>query len=217
MKIRVLVLISLLFSLSAFGQEYSTFYHQRASLFEELPIKKGDIVFVGNSLTNGGEWFELFNNLKVKNRGISGDVCQGVYDRLDPILKGRPKKIFLMIGVNDLARGKSVDNIIEGIYAIVDKIKRDSPRTKIYVQSLLPFNNTFSTFSGHTSKGSEVLAINGLLASLAKEWEVTFIDLYGHFIDEADGKMDKKYTNDGLHLLGAGYTLWAQLLKPYVK
>ena len=48
----------------------------------------------GGFCGNGGEWAELLNNKRVKNRGISGDICQGVYDRLDPILKGKPAKIF---------------------------------------------------------------------------------------------------------------------------
>lgn len=58
-----------------------------------------DIIFLGNSITNGGEWSELLNNKHVKNRGISGDICMGVYDRLDAVLKGKPAKIFLLIGI----------------------------------------------------------------------------------------------------------------------
>ena len=92
MKRIVLLLLGLLLALPQFAQErkYSTFYEQRATLFEELPVTSKDIIFLGNSITNGCEWAELFQNKNVKNRGISGDICMGVYDRLDPIVKGKP-------------------------------------------------------------------------------------------------------------------------------
>ena len=86
-----------LMSLSAQeAYQYNQFYYQRSTLFEKLPIDSDDIVFLGNSITNGCEWHELFNNPNIKNRGISSDVSMGVYDRLDPIIKGKPAKIFLM-------------------------------------------------------------------------------------------------------------------------
>lgn len=215
MRNKILILFLFVLSVSAYGQEYSTFYYQRATLFEQLPIGSKDIVFLGNSITNGGEWAELLNNPRVKNRGISGDVCQGVYDRLDPIVKGKPKKVFLLIGTNDLSRGRNPEFIVKGIQSIVDKIHQESPRTKVYVQSILPVNNTTGMFSGHTSKSNEILEVNSNLKLLSKEWGVTYIDLHSHFIDD-EGKMNLKYSNDGLHLLGAGYLLWSKLLKPYM-
>ena len=59
--------------------QYNQFYYQRATLFEKLPIDSDDIVFLGNSITNGCEWHELFNNPNIKNRGISSDVSMGIY------------------------------------------------------------------------------------------------------------------------------------------
>ena len=78
MKRIVLLLLGLLLALPQFAQErkYSTFYEQRATLFEELPVTSKDIIFLGNSITNGCEWAELFQNKNVKNRGISGDICE---------------------------------------------------------------------------------------------------------------------------------------------
>ena len=89
MKNIALLLLGLFFALPQFAQErkYSTFYEQRATLFEELPVTSKDIIFLGNSITNGCEWGELFQNSHVKNRGISGDICMGVYDRLNPVVK----------------------------------------------------------------------------------------------------------------------------------
>lgn len=69
MKTILLLIIGLIYSLFTFGQterKYSTYYYQRASLFEQLPISSDDILFIGNSITDGGEWSELFQNPHIK-------------------------------------------------------------------------------------------------------------------------------------------------------
>lgn len=105
---RFLFLISL-FCLSSAMQaqerKHTTFYDQRATLFETLPTSKDDIIFLGNSITNGCEWAELLGNAHAKNRGISGDTTNGVLDRLHVITAGKPSKVFLLIGINDLSGG----------------------------------------------------------------------------------------------------------------
>ncbi|WP_353330079.1 GDSL-type esterase/lipase family protein [Bacteroides sedimenti] len=204
-------------SVSAQKRKYSTFYEQRASLFELLPTTSKDIIFLGNSITNGCEWAELFNNPHVKNRGISGDICEGVYDRLDPIVKGKPAKLFLLIGINDVSRGTSADTIALGIKRIIEKVQSASPRTKIYLQSVLPVSNEYNMFSTHTSRGNVVLEINSRLVKLAKEKKITYIDLYSHFVNKETGKLRSDLSNDGLHMLGKGYMLWRDLVKQYVK
>lgn len=98
-------------TMQAQEQKHSTFYYQRATLFETLPTSKSDIIFLGNSITNGGEWAELLGNPHAKNRGISGDTTQGVLDRLSTITKGKPSKIFLLIGTNDLSRGRALTRL----------------------------------------------------------------------------------------------------------
>ena len=218
MKRIILLLFGILLALPQFAQErkYSTYYYQRATLFEELPVTSEDIVFVGNSITDGCEWRELFDNNHVKNRGISGDICMGVYDRLDPIVKGQPGKIFLLIGINNVSRGMAADTIVSEIAMIIHKIKRESPKTKLYLQSVLPVNDCYGMFGGHTSRYQVVKQINDLLQPLAKEEGVTYVDLYSHFVDGDTGKMNPQYTNDGLHLLGKGYLLWRDIVKPYV-
>lgn len=219
MKKFVFLMTVLALSLVCHAQErkYSTFYYQRATLFEELPITSKDIVFLGNSITNGAEWSELFQNKNVKNRGISGDICMGVYDRLDAILKGKPAKIFLLIGINDVNRGTPADTIVSRIGMIARKIKTDSPKTKLYLQSVLPVTDHYKMFQGHTSRWQVIPEINKGLIRLAAEEGATYIDLYSHFVDEKTGKMNINYTNDGLHLLGKGYMKWVEIVKPYMK
>ena len=196
-------------------QKYSTFYMQRASLFSKLPITPKDIVFIGNSITNGAEWAELFPQKHVKNRGISGDTSEGVYDRLDPVVKGKPAKIFILIGINDISRGIKVENIVMNMRRIVEKIQTESPKTKIYIQSILPVNPDFEMFKTHM-KPQLIQEINLHYQNIAQEYKVKYIDIYSHFLEKGTNKMNKIYTNDGLHLLGEGYLLWSEIIKPYL-
>ena len=75
-------------------------YERWTSQFEHLEIQAGDVVFLGDSITEGGAWDELFPGVPVRNRGIGGDTTSGVLDRLDQITRGRPAKVFLKIGTN---------------------------------------------------------------------------------------------------------------------
>lgn len=60
-----------------------------------------------------------------------------------------------------------------------------------------------------------VVAILFVASANAQE-NLTYIDLYSHFVDEETGKMNVEYTNDGVHLLGKGYKKWVEIIKPYV-
>lgn len=198
-------------------QKHSTFYYQRATLFEVLPTSKSDIIFLGNSITNGGEWAELLGNPHAKNRGISGDTTQGVLDRLSTITKGKPSKIFLLIGTNDLSRGKSVDEVAKNVEKIVERVKRESPATKLYVQSVFPVNPKFNKFLGHMNRQKDIAALNAKIKAVAARHGVTYIDVYKSLVTPSTDVMDPEYTNDGLHLLGKGYQKWVDVLKPYLK
>lgn len=204
-------------TMQAHEQKHSTFYYQRATLFEALPTSKSDIIFLGNSITNGGEWAELLRNPHAKNRGISGDTTQGVLDRLSTITKGKPSKIFLLIGTNDLSRGKSVDEVAKNVEKIVERVKRESPKTKLYVQSVFPVNPKFNKFLGHMNRQKDIAALNAKIKAVAARHGVKYIDVYKALVIPSTDVMNPEYTNDGLHLLGKGYLKWVEVLKPYLK
>lgn len=221
--------IFLIFLLSQFGNHpqaqvklpvfpdslFSTYYHQRWTLFQSLPQTKGDIIFIGNSITDGSEWSELFNDLQVKNRGISGDITAGIIKRIDEVIKRKPAKVFLMIGTNDLARGITADSVVKRILLLSDYFYQQTPSAKLLIQSILPVNSVFGKFNDHTSKTEQIELVNKKLAKESAAHRYTFIDLYSAFCNK-EGKLDTKYSNDGLHLLGEGYLLWQHLIYPYV-
>ncbi|MBR3302572.1 MAG: serine acetyltransferase [Bacteroidales bacterium] len=215
---------------------YSEHYYKRRESFKsEAPISGNDIVFLGNSLTESGKWEEYFSSVNAKlkknggairNRGINGDTFEGIDNRLSTILEGQPKTIFLLTGANDVSHNLSADSIANGIMNVVKRIKRESPKTKIYLQSLLPINESFGRYKLLTGKTAEISKINGLLAQMAKEEQVTFLDIYPLFLDGGKAALKKPaneqvmnpaITNDGLHLKESGYKIWADAIRKYVK
>lgn len=215
MKHLLTLVAAVLVALTSAARQPSVYYDQRASLFEVLPVDSTDIVMVGNSLTDGCEWNELFGMPNVKNRGIISDVIEGVADRIDPVLDGHPAKIFLLIGVNDISHKLTADSLATAMSALVDHIIGRSPSTRLYIEACLPVNNDFKRYKNLIGTEQVLLDYNKALRRIADERHLTFIDTFPTFADAA-GKLDPEVTNDGLHLTGRGYLRWRELLLPYI-
>lgn len=194
---------------------YNDYYYQRSSMFKELPVTEGDFIFLGDSLTDGGQWSEMFDNGSVKNRGIISDIVQGVYDRVDYVLKGQPKKIFLMIGVNDVSHHLTNDSIVDAVEKLVVRIKNESPKTDLHLQSCLPINNTFRRYKNIFNKEDSVRIINVLLEQVAEKHDIKWINLYPAFADR-QCNLRKELTSDGLHLNEKGYKIWRDRVAKYI-
>lgn len=185
-------------------------YIQKIATFKSNPLQTGDIVFIGNSITEqGGNWGLRFNNPKVKNRGIAGDVTAGVINRLAEIYYYKPKKVFLEIGINDMFRDDlTPEYIANNIKSIVDKIHLESPDTKIYVHTILPTSN-------NTALKNKIATTNTIIKNSKQSDYYQVIDLYPLFAD-ANDLMISSYSTDGVHLSEAGYVLWQNFIKGFV-
>ncbi len=191
-------------------------YDEQVHQFEAYPNAEEDIIFLGNSITARTHWDELLQLPAARNRGISGDTTFGLLERLDEITEGNPKKVFILIGINDISRDFPDEIIIENYKEILRRIKEESPATRVYVQTILPVNESFGIYKNHYGKDDHILKINNFLKGLKKEKGLVIIDLHDHFLD-TNNRLDAKYTEEGLHLNAKGYQVWAELLKPYLK
>ena len=187
-------------------------YALKVEQFRSFPNSSKDIIFLGNSITARTDWMELLGRTDVRNRGISGDITFGILERLDEVTEGKPAKIFILIGINDISRNVPDSFIIDNYRKMIQRIKKESPKTKIYFHTLMPVNNEFTQFKNHYNKDEHILNVNDELKKLCAKEKITVIDLYPHFLD-AGKKLDKKYTIDGLHLTAEGYKVWAAILK----
>lgn len=188
------------------------YYRQRVLFFSQMPNEKKEIIFLGNSITEAGEWQELVPGKRVKNRGISGDVTYGVWARLDEVLASKPSKIFLLIGVNDLKRGIPVDTIVSTYRRIVEKIKATSPKTTLYIQSVLPVNETMLNETYKKVTNSLIIALNEKLVQLAASTRCVYADVRS-IMQDANGQLTKELTTDGIHLWPLTYIRWVDYLK----
>ena len=184
----------------------------RIAKFESEPVVTGRVIFLGNSITQGGDWATLTGDSTVINRGIGADITFGLRARLDDVTRRKPSKLFVLIGINDVSKDIP-DAVIAAQYrALIDSVKRQSPTTRIFVQSILPLNPTVKNFPQHYDKQERVIAVNRLIRRMARETEATYVDLWPVFVDR-QGRLDASLTNDGLHLNPAGYARWVRYLK----
>jgi lysophospholipase L1-like esterase len=191
------------------------YYKDRVIAFSKEPVAAGRIIFLGNSITERGDWKQLTGDTTVINRGISGDNTTGVLRRLDDIILRRPSKLFILIGINDISKEIPDADIADNYRKIITQVTAGSPGTVIYFQSLLPVNNLAKGFALRYDKQPHIVSTNLLLKQLCASMNITYVDLYPMFLN-AEQKLDLKYTTDGLHLTEAAYRKWVGFLKEQV-
>ena len=188
-------------------------YKEVIEEFKEKPLNLNDIVFLGNSITAGGnDWSERLNIPNIKNRGIGGDTTDGVLARLDEIIYFKPKAVFLLIGINDLWNNPQTDSSIKrignNIHKIANHISKKSPKTIIYVQTVLPVKKEIYK--------NQIISLNQIIknnASNSNSYSV--IDLYSIFVNDS-GLIIDELSYDGVHLNEKGYDHWVKFIRPII-
>jgi lysophospholipase L1-like esterase len=188
-------------------------YPKKIAGFKTDPLQLHDVVFLGNSITQlGGDWGTRLGNAivrnrktAIRNRGIAGDVTDGVIARLGEITYVKPTAVFLEIGINDLFNDTlSAERTAANIIRITELIHRKSPRTRIFVQTVFP-----------TDRDPIQLKVNetNRLIHTHKTRNFTILETHDLFTDN-EGKMRKDLSTDGVHLNEKGYAVWVDYLKP---
>ena len=191
----------------------NSYYKHKKSQFEILTKSHDSILFLGDSLTDEGEWVELLGNANIVNRGISGDTTRRILNRLDAVVDTKPKQIFLMVGINDFVNEKkSIEEVLNKYQIILKELKTKIPQTEVFVQSVLPVNNNLTYFLQDNQK---VIKFNLKLQELAKEFDYKYIDIFSNLAD-SDNQLDVNYTTDGVHLNGKAYLIWKEAVEKYV-
>jgi len=184
----------------------------RIAKFAKEPIVTGRVIFLGNSITEMGDWKKATGDTTVINRGIGGDITYGILKRLKDITDRQPSKVFLLIGINDIGKDIPDSVIADNDLKIVREIQSKCPQTKIYVESVLPVNSTIPNFPQHYDKEQHVVALNKLLKANAAEGGYTYVDIF-HLFTDSHGRLKSELTYEGLHVKPPAYIIWVNYLK----
>ena len=161
-------------------------------------------VFLGDSLTQDGDWATWFPDLNAVNLGRSGDTTDGVLARLGEVVAAHPDEVLLLIGTNDLGTRQTVEHLVRNIQSIMVDLRRDLPGARMLLQSILPRGREFA---------EQIQTANIHLRQFSATVRAQYLDLWPA-LAEADGELNPAYSEDRLHLNAAGYEAWLSELPP---
>lgn len=161
------------------------------------------LVFLGDSLTEGGDWAAWFPDDDVVNLGIGGNTTLDVIARLPQVVEADPDSIVLLIGTNDFASKRSVEQVVRSIENILVDLRRLLPGVRLLLLSIPPRQEEFS---------ARIHDANRHLRQFAATVRAQYLDLWPALaVGEA---LNPDFTDDGLHFTDAGYAAWRDELVP---
>lgn len=169
-----------------------------------LTVGETSVVFLGDSITAGGDWQAWFPERTVHNLGVSGDTSDDVISRMDAVVAVRPGVVALLIGTNDLSARHSVEHIVRNIEYIMVSLRRELPGARLLVQSIMPRGREFAP---------QIQDANRHVRQFAPSINAHFLDLWPALALE-DGEIDPEFSTDRVHLTPAGYQAWLSELHP---
>lgn len=181
----------------------------RVEIFALFPPGPTDLVMLGDSLSELGPWQDLLGLSTVRAQGIGGDTVPGLIARVGTL--GTPRMVALLVGVNDLNHGQTVDALLADYERLLAAIATQAPSARVLVQAILPLD---AALYG-TKVQARIQDANRGLEALARARGHAWLDL--HAIFHVDGGLDPHCTYDGLHLNATGYRRWAAALAPLVR
>ena len=157
-----------------------------------------DVVFMGDSITEGGNFESVINNSK--NAGIAGDWITKTKDVVPYVVNYSPRKVYLMIGINSL-RVFTLEDCVTQYLELISLMVSEMPNTEIIIESVLPIS----------VDAQHIVIFNNFLKEFSVSLGLKYIDLYSLY--EVEGKLPDDITTDGLHLSSEGYEKWYEVLR----
>ncbi|HAM25376.1 MAG TPA: hypothetical protein DCP11_01360 [Microbacteriaceae bacterium] len=162
------------------------------------------VLFLGDSITQHGDWEAWFPDVNVHNFGIGGNSTEDVLARLNTVVEAHPDEIVLLVGTNDLGMRRNVEQLVRNIQSILVDLRRDLPGSRMLLQSVLPRGREFA---------DRIREANIHLRQFSPTVHAQYLDLWPIMALE-DGELNPAYSDDRLHLNAAGYEAWLSELRP---
>ncbi|MCX6270061.1 MAG: GDSL-type esterase/lipase family protein [Bacteroidetes bacterium] len=190
------------------------YWKSKVEEFSHLPAEDSLVVFLGNSLTEHFNEHMMFKD-HVINLGISGDFTEGILKRMDQVTRLKPRKLFIMIGINDIIEKVPPFHMRNNYRHMFHNFSHECPDTQIFIQSILPTIGLESPFTSNRDNVNLIRETNDFLKQLCLKDHLTYIDLFSHFITDTH-ELNPDLTTDGVHLNEKGYAVWERVLTPFL-
>ncbi len=184
------------------AQKAARFIHTK---YNHMAFSKPvDVVMFGDSITEWGPWHDGIIGVRVANRGLAGDTTQGMVMRLETTRVCMPQLVCVMAGINDLAQGYHIDEIIHNYAEMLSFWQQHG--IEVWVQSTLHVGARLAALN------PQVVLLNQQLAELCAQRGVRFIDVNAQLCPQ--GELALNCSADDLHLNAHAYTRWLEQLNP---
>ena len=187
------------------------YFRGRMEEFSRERHEPGCVVMLGDSLTDfAGDWSVYLPGWNVVNRGIAGDMIEGMELRLGEIASLHPSQLYVLAGCNNFVKhpGISAEDVWQIYEHFLDSIRTTLQGVPLHIISLLPMHSICPDYTDFNPKAEKM---NTYLREAAPRYGYEYIDLATPLKDEA-GDLKTKYTIDGCHLNEKGFRIWADLI-----
>jgi lysophospholipase L1-like esterase len=178
------------------------YWKDKVSQYEILNSKQnGGILFVGDSMVERFQVEEFFSTFKIYNRGNAWDDTKSLLSRLNnTVLNKNPAKVIIYIGGNDILYKSPFSESIKNFEEIINSLKESN--VEIVIISILPVWET------NKRDNKDISKLNMLIQKLCAKHSIVFFDIHDRFLNQ-NGELKQEFSNDGVHMNGAGYKLFA--------
>jgi lysophospholipase L1-like esterase len=175
------------------------------------PAQEG-LVFVGSSSIRLWDLKKGLPDLPCTNRGFGGSqMADSAYfaDRI--VIPYKPRVVVVFAGGNDIAAGKTPEQVAEDFQSLVSKIHAALPKTKIYFVSLFPS-------VARQKIDGKLKQANTLIEAFTKtDPRLGYIDTRTRMTAADGGPRPELLRADNLHMNDAGYAIWNEIVGPVVR
>ena len=214
LQITLISLLGLITLLSVIGSIINK------SKLDSIKAQDENIVFFGDSITEGYNVKEFYDEYRVVNSGISGNTTNDLINRIDNDLYDyNPSVVIIQIGTNDLRANIKDEEIITNIKTIIKGIRKNRKNASILVESIYPLNRDMDTEYWNDVNtdynNKHIIKLNKDIKKLCKIEHIKYIDVYTSLLDD-NKNLKEVYSKEGLHLTDLGYYKVTKIIKKYL-
>ncbi len=191
------------------------------SKLENIKEQDENIVFFGDSITEGYNVKEFYDEFRVVNSGISGNTTEDLINRIDRDLYNyNPSTVIIQIGTNDIRASIKDEDIIKNLKNIIKGIRKNRKNASILIESIYPINREMDEEYwkdvNPDYNNKHITKLNKEIKELCKKEHIKYIDIYSKLLDD-NKNLKEVYSKEGLHLTDLGYYKVTKIIKEYLK